>query len=1221
MPEIPIDIRDPSSDEEVIKAKMTKLTHTNWVQWSCQFKNYLVSKGMDDLLDPPSEDVKKTTKFKKRNGGALTLLWSSVSTEFKGVLLNNKSSFYNCCVGLGNCCATNSVVAICRMLQKLHEPITKHGCSLFLQSLDNDEELSGLCQKLYDTKAFELSTITDRVLIEHTRRESSHDQALLFDKNKQSESAKSKGKNKSEGGHKKTGFKDRKKGKSNNQGTMKNPTQEQDTNKVNAASESREIIRPSGSDSDAFIFDKVNAMIGKNNQGLIYLDLGAGRTVVNDLRFLQNPTLVTKHINTFSNPVKVTNQGTLLFKGIKLYPVYYVPNGPVNLLLPLPENSIYALPTAGLDWHLTLEHPSDSYIKALLKDHKINGSFTHSSDCPVCHQAKLRTCPHSQPLPRADAPFSKIHMDTLQINPQTHKGHKYVLVLVDDYSCFNRIYLFTGKSQDTEYIKSYLMEIKNKLEITPAYLHTDRGGQFSSQSFVNFLTGQGISRKRGPPESPQTNGVAERFNQTLLSKMRGLLGQSNIPISYWDEVAAHASLLLNLLLHKHLMMNTPASVLNKKNSSIKPEIDLKRLVPFGMKVTAKISNPSSKIEPQGEILQALTFERYSDGLRLLNLETGKIRVSCNYTLRAHNPTPSMNQPASVLPNVSSLRIKFQIPSSKPEELSTQSSAAQPSNQSSNVDHNSRPSYTPTMYEPSKNYKYVPYYKEEPRNISSSINEDNIVTGKRNTHYRENILLADVVPYSKVVNNPIEAPKWKKGMDDEYHLLTSHNTGELVPYPAKPEKVIGGMWRLSCKRNKHDEVYRYKAQWVVLGNHQEHMLHYYDTWALVGRNEMFKVMLSLVVSFNYIPYQFDIETAFLHGEMDALVYIKQVKGCEVKGKEGWVWKLCKSLYGTKQAPLKQKTLTNFLDKLNSILKLKYKKKPTQHLGYNLNWSKNELKINQTHLIIKLLIQFGMNECKSVKTPCNGNFLNEIGTNLSEDVLEVTSFQQGIGSLNYLAHHTRPDIFFTKNQLSKYSLKPNQCHWNALKHLLHYLNGTKDKCLVYKQKLIKEALTRWADADYANDKEDRKSITGYFILAFSNPICWLSKKQLVVAQSTTEAEYVAMNICSKQLQWLTFVFNDLGHASLQPILFNNNSGAVTISKQAFLNTNTKHIEVGYQYVRDFVIKNLIKVVQVSTNDMIADVLTKPLGVVKLQEVYKKLHLKDPGGVLKVEENHLG
>ncbi|MBW0491221.1 hypothetical protein O181_030936 [Austropuccinia psidii MF-1] len=578
MLEIAMNIKDYSSDEEMIKAKMIKLTCTNWVQWRFQFENYLISKGMDNLLDPPSEDVKKTIKFKKRNGAAPTLLWSSVSSKFEGVLLKNKSSFYNCWVGLGNCCGKNSVVVICQTLQKLinlrYEPgssLEKHvddfhkihatylsisadssismnlsssmAAAFFLQSLDNDRELSGLCQTLYDTKPFELSAITDRVLIEHTCQTSSHDQALLFDKNKQPESSKSKGKNKPDG-------------------------------PLNATSESRELNQPSGSDSN-----EVNALIGKNHQELIYLDSGAGRTVVNNLKSLEDPALVTKHINTFSNPVKVTHQGTLLFKGIKLYPVYYVPNGPVNLLsisqlcdhgmklisknnlflikynnqivntfhrqgnlfvsrLSSPVNSIYALPTACQYWRLTLVHPSDSYIKVLLKDYQINGSFTHSSDCPVCHQANIKNCPHSQVLPRTDAPFSKTHMDTLQINLQSRKGHKYVLVLIEDYSRFNRIYPLTEKSQAAEYIKSYLMEIKNKLDTTPAFIHTDHGGEFSSQSLVNFLTGQGISLERGPPELPQTNGVAERFNQKLLSKMRCLLGQSDIPISYWDEAKA-----------------------------------------------------------------------------------------------------------------------------------------------------------------------------------------------------------------------------------------------------------------------------------------------------------------------------------------------------------------------------------------------------------------------------------------------------------------------------------------------------------------------------------------------------------------------------------------------------------------------------------------------------------------------------------------------------------
>ncbi|MBW0577058.1 hypothetical protein O181_116773 [Austropuccinia psidii MF-1] len=569
MPEIPLDINDSSSDKEVIKARMTKLTRTNWVQWSCQFENYLISKGMDDLLDPPTEDVKNTTKFKKRNGGALTLLWSSVSTEFEGVLLNNKTSFYNCWVGLGNCCGKNSVVVICQTLHKIvnlrYEPgssLEKHvdefhkihasylsisgdssismnlsssmAAAFFLQSLDNDKELSSLCQTLYDIKPFNLNTITDRVSIEHSRRQTTFDQALMFDKNKQAESSKSKVKNQAEGSRKKKGPKDKRKGKNNAQETGRNTNQEQDTKKridrieqlleklqsattltsLNAASDSKELNHPPESDSEAFIFDEVNAMIGKNRQRLIYLNSGAGRTVVNDLTLLENPTPVLKHINTFLNPVKVTHQGTLVFKGVKLYPVYYVPDGPVNLLsvsqivdhgmklvsksnmflikydnriidtfhqqgnlfasrLTMTSNSVYSLPTSNLDWHLVLGHPSDSYIRFLLKECKIKGNFTPSSDCPVCQQAKIKNRPHSQTLPCANAPFSKIHMDTLQINPPTRKGDKYVLVLIDDYSRFNRIYLMSEKGQAEGHIKSFLMEIKNKLDITPAYLHTD----------------------------------------------------------------------------------------------------------------------------------------------------------------------------------------------------------------------------------------------------------------------------------------------------------------------------------------------------------------------------------------------------------------------------------------------------------------------------------------------------------------------------------------------------------------------------------------------------------------------------------------------------------------------------------------------------------------------------------------------------------------------------
>ncbi|MBW0479218.1 hypothetical protein O181_018933 [Austropuccinia psidii MF-1] len=104
MPEIPINIEDLSSKEEVIKTELIKLTRTNWVQWSCKVENYFISKGIDDLFTEATSETKKTAKFRKKTSSAIAVLWSSISTEFEGILSNNKKSFLDCWEALGSAC-------------------------------------------------------------------------------------------------------------------------------------------------------------------------------------------------------------------------------------------------------------------------------------------------------------------------------------------------------------------------------------------------------------------------------------------------------------------------------------------------------------------------------------------------------------------------------------------------------------------------------------------------------------------------------------------------------------------------------------------------------------------------------------------------------------------------------------------------------------------------------------------------------------------------------------------------------------------------------------------------------------------------------------------------------------------------------------------------------------------------------------------------------------
>jgi transposase InsO family protein len=133
--------------------------------------------------------------------------------------------------------------------------------------------------------------------------------------------------------------------------------------------------------------------------------------------------------------------------------------------------------------------------------------------------AKLKRSSHSNPLPSASSPFKMIHMDVLQISPVSCGSLKYILVLIDDFLRFNQIYLLQKKDQSESRIMSYINEIKNQINVYPAILHTDRGGEFGLDILKNFLLERGISLEQGPANSPQSNGLAERFNQTLLVKI------------------------------------------------------------------------------------------------------------------------------------------------------------------------------------------------------------------------------------------------------------------------------------------------------------------------------------------------------------------------------------------------------------------------------------------------------------------------------------------------------------------------------------------------------------------------------------------------------------------------------------------------------------------------------------------------------------------------------
>ncbi|MBW0485290.1 hypothetical protein O181_025005 [Austropuccinia psidii MF-1] len=829
-----------SSDDEGYQTKIITLTRDNWVQWSCQLETFLAGKGHENLLSPPSKSDKISLKFKKRNGSALALLWT----------------------------------------------------------LNQDCEISGLVQTLYDIKPFELNSVLDRVAVEHCCQGPALDLSLAVD-NKQKEPEQSKS-SKQGGSQKKNRGVNRGRGKDR---TNANPKRNEESLKrldllekqfaklkFNAKNSNVNVINEAHKetpedfqhpDSDAYVTTDKVLTLGSGVPDQIYLDSGAGQSVVNNLTFLTNMSQVKKQVNTYADPPVLKGSDLLIKQDKKIMSVFHQLG---NLFATkIQSQSVFSMGNVKdrKDWHAVLGHPSDKYIKKLFYNKKLSGSFISSNECQVCLHAKLNRLPHSWNLPTTYSPFIKIHIDTPEISPPSQQRNRYVLVIIDDYSRCNRIYLISEKGKAEGYISSYLNELKNKLNITPSYIHTDQG-------------------ERGPPHSPQTNGVAEQFNQSLLTKIRCLLAQLNISISLWDEAAVHASMLLNHLPHKFLSMKSPNDLLVSRFFTIQPLCDLDQLLPFSIKLMVKNESLISKVHVVGKVMKALTYEPYSDGKIKITQDFSQLKSNTTIILRKD---PSV-LPAQVEPPQPCMVNLLQLRRSPSKKLSLNKDilGVQSLSDHKTVDHEPLSRKETSSKGAKSRYTYVPYYDTAPLDVSSGISTQNIIEGER--HQRrppDRFMLANVVTYKQAMSNRNKEEAWRSAMKLEYDSLMNHNTGELVLYPSNGANINCGMWRLTQKRNEFGHVYPNKAWSVVLGNRQEHLLPYFNTWTLVGRNETFKALLILVVNQGYIPYQFDIKTAFLHGEMDANVYVKQVKGFEVPGKEGWVWHLNKSLYGTKKAP--------------------------------------------------------------------------------------------------------------------------------------------------------------------------------------------------------------------------------------------------------------------------------------------------------------------------------
>lgn len=158
---------------------------------------------------------------------------------------------------------------------------------------------------------------------------------------------------------------------------------------------------------------------------------------------------------------------------------------------------------------------------------------------------------------------------------------KYILSFIDDHTRFNTIFLLKHKCEAQEKFKQYQSFIELKTGARIGKLKSDRGGEYSSLSFMDYLRSQGIEEEKGPANRPPANSVSERFFRTLLGRIRTQLVQSGLPSFLWGELAMYSSLQINSSPSRTIDHQTPLRLFHSLCKGHIHPFDFNRLKPFG----------------------------------------------------------------------------------------------------------------------------------------------------------------------------------------------------------------------------------------------------------------------------------------------------------------------------------------------------------------------------------------------------------------------------------------------------------------------------------------------------------------------------------------------------------------------------------------------------------------------------------------------------------------
>ncbi|GAA0171472.1 transmembrane signal receptor [Lithospermum erythrorhizon] len=841
---------------------------------------------------------------------------------------------------------------------------------------------------------------------------------------------------------------------------------------------------------------------------------------------------------------------------------------------------------------------------------------------------------------RANKVLELVHSDICgPITPTSSSGNRYFLTFIDDYSRKGWVYLLANKSEALEQFKYFKAMVENETNANIKCLRTDRGGEYTSTDFTEYCKLMGIKRQLTTAYTPQQNGVAKRRNRTVMNMVRTMISGKKMPKVFWTEAIVWKFHLLNRCPTVSVDNMTPQQAC----SGLKPAVDHLRI--WGCIAHVHIPKVQrGKLDERSIKCIFLGTSEGTKGYRLFDVQTKRIITSKDVVFEEDKHWDWGKE----YEQQTGIEIEWEDKNAEIEEVQNDEEIEPGLTENDDADITIQDQHHTESHDSGE---------EEESESSKAMDQGRAIsTSSRRVHrplkwmedYVSRNVMCDEDLINMVQEGDMEDPltfeeaiiheHWRKAMKAEMTAIEKNNTWFLTELPQHAKKV-GVKWIFKTKRDEAGKITKHKARLVAKGYSQKAGVDYSEVFAPVARMDTIRMMINIAAQKKWKIHQLDVKSAFLQGEISENVYVDQPQGYEIKGKEHKVYKLQKALYGLKQAPRawfsnlethftqegfsrcdSEQTLFTKRNNVNSIIMvsvyvddliytgnddemMKQFKEfmlrdfemsdlglMTYYLGIEVLQTNKGNFICQRRYAEEILKRFGMSECNPVVCPIVPG--EKIDRDERGNLVEEVYFKKIVGSLMYLTH-TRPDLTFSVSLLSRFMCKPTEIHLQIAKRILRYIKRTVNLGIMYKWKEDEDDMVVYTDSDYAGDKQDRKSTSGYVFLLNTGAVAWSSKKQPIVTLSTTEAEFIAAAMCTCQTIWMKRILSELGHEIGDCIQLKcDNSSTINLSKNPVMHGRYKHIDVRFHFLRELTKQGKIALEFCGSTDQVADIMTKPL-----------------------------